>query len=156
MLRAIGLTLLLALSVSACNTVTPNTLSATDTADLRFTSVEVKFPETAPLRWSAGDYEYMRARGIDTNDPAVIETPEARIAIREIAASSSMRPSRQAAVTTCSIAPPKTTRRASNAGCWPRSASDFPQRGLTAPTRRVRPFAFGKSGPAWPPPPTSP
>ncbi|MDP4026423.1 hypothetical protein Q8W71_27745 [Methylobacterium sp. NEAU 140] len=86
MLHVAGIVSLVALFLGACNTVAPNRLSASETADLRFTALDVQMPETARLRWSGGEAAYLRARGIDSNDPALIATPQARAAIRDIAA----------------------------------------------------------------------
>ena len=70
--------LLVGLGLSACKTIAPNTLSAADTANLRFTSVEVRAPETAKVRWSSAEDDYLKGRGLSMTDPALTKTPEAR------------------------------------------------------------------------------
>ncbi|MGX5773277.1 hypothetical protein [Methylorubrum zatmanii] len=77
----------LALGLSACTTVAPNTLSPQDTANLRFTSVEVRVPPQTPIRWSSAEDDYLRARGLSLTDPALAATPEARAHLRDLAAS---------------------------------------------------------------------
>ncbi len=77
--------LLLALTLSACNTVAPSTLSAVETADLRFTSLQVVVPEATPIAWSSAEDDYLRGRGLSTTDPALVATPEARGYLRDLA-----------------------------------------------------------------------
>lgn len=79
--------LLLALGLSACTTVAPNTLSPQETANLRFTSLEVRVPPEAAIRWSAAEDDYLRARGLSQTDPALTATPAARAHLRDLAAS---------------------------------------------------------------------
>ncbi|MDV2984980.1 UNVERIFIED_CONTAM: hypothetical protein Q9R58_11725 [Methylobacteriaceae bacterium AG10] len=78
--------LFLALGVSACATVAPNTLSPQETADLRFTSLEVQVPPEASIRWSSAEDDYLRSRGLSLTDPALVATPEARAYLRDLVA----------------------------------------------------------------------
>lgn len=82
MLRFIGAALALGLGLSACQTVAPNTLSAVDTASLRFTSLEVNASAPAHINWSEAEDEYLRARGLSQTDPALVKTPEAQAYLR--------------------------------------------------------------------------
>ncbi|AWN46680.1 hypothetical protein DK419_10445 [Methylobacterium terrae] len=70
------------LCVAACNTVAPNRLSLADTAQLRFTGIEVR-TAGATLNWSEGEDEYLRSRNLSLTNPALVQTPEARAAIRD-------------------------------------------------------------------------
>lgn len=83
---AAALVLGLSFGLSACVTPAPNRLSAVETAELRFTSLDVRVPETAPVTWGAAEEEYARAHGLSPNDPAVAATPAGRAFIRDLAA----------------------------------------------------------------------
>lgn len=85
--RSIPAALLLALGLSACVTVAPNTLSPQETANLNFSSLEVRVPPQTPIAWSAAEDDYLRARGLSQTDPALTATPEARARLRDLAAS---------------------------------------------------------------------
>lgn len=86
MLRSFCAVLLLSCGLGACTTVAPNRLSALETADLRFTSLEVRVPETAPIAWSSAEDDYLLARNLSQTDPALARTPEAKAYMRERAA----------------------------------------------------------------------
>jgi hypothetical protein len=79
--------LVLALGLSACTTVAPNTLSPQETANLHFSSLEVRVPPQTPIAWSAAEDDYLRARGLSQTNPALTATPEARAHLRDLAAS---------------------------------------------------------------------
>lgn len=76
----------LALVLSACHTVAPNTLSPQETANLRFTGLEVHVPPDAAIRWSSAEDDYLRSRKLSPTDPALAATPEARAYLRDLAA----------------------------------------------------------------------
>ncbi len=87
MFRPLAAALLLSLGLAACTTIAPNTLSAVETANLRFTSLEVAVPEATRIAWSSAEDDYLRGRGLSMTDPALTKTPEARGHLRDLAAS---------------------------------------------------------------------
>ncbi|SFL40928.1 hypothetical protein [Methylorubrum salsuginis] len=78
--------LLLAVGLSACATVAPNTLSPQETADLKFTSLEVVVPPETRIDWSSAEDDYLSERKLSRTDPALVVTPEARAHLRNLAA----------------------------------------------------------------------
>ncbi|BCM83208.1 hypothetical protein [Methylobacterium indicum] len=76
---------LAALCVAACNTVAPNRLSLADTAQLRFTAIEVRSTGAA-INWTSAEDDYLRSRNLSLTDPALVRTPEAQGFIRDLAA----------------------------------------------------------------------
>lgn len=82
MFRRLGAVLALGLALSACQTVAPNTLSAVDTANLRFASLEVNASAPARINWSAAEDDYLRGRGLSQTDPALVKTSEAQAYLR--------------------------------------------------------------------------
>lgn len=82
MLRPLAV-LLVGLGLAGCVTPAPNRLSALETADLRFTSLDVRVPETAPVEWGSAEEEYARSHGLSPNDPAVAATPAGRAFVRD-------------------------------------------------------------------------
>jgi hypothetical protein len=79
--------LLLAVGLSACVTVTPNTLSPQEAADLKVTSLEVVVPPEARIDWSSAEDDYLRSRNLSQTDPALVASPDARSHLRNLAAS---------------------------------------------------------------------
>ncbi len=79
------LVVLASLCVAACNTVAPNRLSLADTAQLRFTGIDVQ-TSGAAINWTSAEDEYLRSRNLSLTDPALVQTPEARGYIRDLAA----------------------------------------------------------------------
>lgn len=82
----LALLLSLGLGLSGCVTPAPNGLSALETAELRFASLDVRVPETAPIVWGAAEEDYARAHGLAPNDPAVAATPAGRAFVRDLTA----------------------------------------------------------------------
>jgi hypothetical protein len=82
----LALLLSLGLGLSGCVTPAPNRLSALETAELRFASLDVRVPETAPIVWGAAEEDYARAHGLAPNDPAVAATPAGRAFVRDLTA----------------------------------------------------------------------
>ncbi|MGE7417255.1 hypothetical protein [Methylobacterium tarhaniae] len=80
-----ALAMLASLCVAACNTVAPNRLSLADTAQLRFTGIEVRTAGAA-INWTAAEDDYLRRRNLSLTDPALVRTPEAQGHIRDLAA----------------------------------------------------------------------
>jgi len=78
--------LLLAVGLSACATIAPNTLSPQETADLKFTSLKVVVPPEARIDWSSAEDDYLSERKLSRTDPALVATPEARAHLRNLAA----------------------------------------------------------------------
>ncbi|TGE00127.1 hypothetical protein [Methylobacterium nonmethylotrophicum] len=78
------LAVLAALSVAACNTVAPNRLSLADTAQLRFTGIEVRTGGAA-VNWGDAEAAYLQSRNLPQTDPALVRTPEAQDFIRGMA-----------------------------------------------------------------------
>ncbi|KMO11297.1 hypothetical protein SQ03_27485 [Methylobacterium platani JCM 14648] len=78
------LAVLASLCVAACNTVAPNRLSLADTAQLRFTGIEVRTAGAA-INWTGAEDEYLRSRNLSLTDPALVRTPEAQGYIRDLA-----------------------------------------------------------------------
>jgi len=76
----------LGFGVSGCVTPAPNRLSSVETAELRFTSLDVRVPETAPIVWGTAEADYARANGLSPNDPAVAATPAGRAFVRDLVA----------------------------------------------------------------------
>ncbi len=77
--------LLLAVGLSACVTVTPNTLSPQEAADLKVVGLEVVVPPEARIDWSSAEDDYLRDRKLSQTDPALTATPEARAHLRSLA-----------------------------------------------------------------------
>lgn len=77
--------LLLAVGLSACATVTPNTLSPQEAADLKITSLEVVIPPEARIDWSSAEDDYLRGRKLSQTDPALAATPDAQAHLRSLA-----------------------------------------------------------------------
>lgn len=77
--------LLLGLCSSGCTTIAPHGLSAADTASFRVTSIDVS-AQSASIRWTAAEDEYLRSRNLSQTDPALVQTPEARNHIADLAA----------------------------------------------------------------------
>ncbi len=82
----LGIVALIGLCQTACTTIAPNSLSASETAALRFTSVEVRAPESAKVAWTSAEDDYLKGRGLSMTDPALVRTPEARAYVNEQAA----------------------------------------------------------------------
>ncbi|WP_342150484.1 hypothetical protein [Methylorubrum sp. SB2] len=78
--------LLLTVGLSACATIAPNILSPQDTADLKFTSLEVVVPPETRIDWTSAEDEYLSERKLSRTDPALVATPEARAHLRNLAA----------------------------------------------------------------------
>lgn len=74
----------LSFGLSACVTPEPNRLSTAETADLRFTGLDVRVPESASIIWGGAEEEYARTSGLSPNDPAVAATPAGRAFIRNL------------------------------------------------------------------------
>lgn len=77
--------LLLAVALSACVTVTPNTLSPQEAADLKVTGVEIVIPPETPIDWSSAEDDYLRGRKLSLTDPALVATPDTRAYLRHLA-----------------------------------------------------------------------
>lgn len=78
------LAVLASLCVAACNTVAPNRLSLADTAQLRFTGVEVQTTGAA-VNWTDAEDAYLKSRNLSLTDPTLLQTPEAAAYIRGMA-----------------------------------------------------------------------
>ncbi len=76
--------LLLAVGLSACVTVTPNTLSPQEAADLKVTSLEIVIPPEARIDWSSAEDDYLRSRNLSQTDPALVASPDARTHLRNL------------------------------------------------------------------------
>lgn len=83
MLRIITAAMLLGLSLAACNTGAPNRLSALETADLRFTSLEIRTPDTARISWSEVEDQFRRSRGLGALVPLGAAASEARAFVQD-------------------------------------------------------------------------
>lgn len=75
---------LASLCVAACNTVAPNRLSLADTAQLRFTGIEVRTGGAA-VNWTDAEDAYLKSRNLSLTDPTLLQTPEAAAYIRGMA-----------------------------------------------------------------------
>lgn len=75
---------LASLWVAACTTVAPNRLSLADTAQLRFTGVEVR-TNGAAVNWTDAEDAYLKSRNLSLTDPSLLQTPEAAAYIRGMA-----------------------------------------------------------------------
>lgn len=76
--------MLASLCVAACNTVAPNRLSLADTAQLRFTGIEVRTAGAA-VNWTDAEDAYLKSRNLSLTDPTLLRTPEAAAYIRAMA-----------------------------------------------------------------------